>query len=81
MNEIERKKKLLDQGLKQVEVAEAMVKEFGITKDSAVTIVSKMITGAGWYPVYAKWLNDKYGIIIPRPAWLETGRTRMKRAA
>jgi hypothetical protein len=82
MNEKQIKRNLEDRGLKIVDVARAMHKAFpSITRNSAEVMLRQLIAGQRWYPVYAEWLKQNYGITVDKPKWLMPVRERMRQAA
>ncbi len=82
MNEKQIKRHFEDNGLKIADVAREMNTAFpGITEGSADVMLRQLIAGHRWYPVYAKWLTDNYGVIVDKPAYLLPVRERMKAAA
>lgn len=82
MNEKQIKRRLEDNGFRVADVARHLQKDFpAITERSAETMLRRMIAGQGWYPRYAEWFAENYGIVISRPAWLRGVRERMKLAA
>ena len=81
MNELERRTRLLELGKRQIDIAQEMSDEFGITLMSAKVVVSEMISGRDFYPKYAKWLKDKYKIVIERPDWMKPFANRLQQAA
>jgi hypothetical protein len=82
MTEKEIKRKLEDDGLKVVDVARALSKQFPqVGERSAETMLRELIAGRRWFPVYAEWLKRKYGVEVNRPSWLKPVRERMRQAA
>lgn len=82
MTEREIKRKLEDDGYRVIDVARHMETEFPITLNSAESMLRDLIAGLRWFPKYAKWLEDNYGVTCEKPAWLKKGvRERMKQAA
>lgn len=82
MNEKQIKRYLEDRGLKVADVARHMQRDFpSISLTSADNMLRGLISGQRWYPNYAQWLKDNYGITIEKPAWLRPVRERMKIAA
>ena len=81
MSETQIKRTLEDRGLKIIDVARHMAKEFPITEGSAETMLRELIAGTRWFPVYAGWLEDNYGVTVNRPASARPVRERMRQAA
>lgn len=82
MNEKQIKRHFEDNGLKTADVAREMNKAFpDITPGSADMMLRQLIAGHRWYPIYAKWLTDNYGVIVDKPTWLLPVRERMRVAA
>lgn len=82
MNEKQIKRHFEDMGLRITDVAKAMNEQFtGITPGSADVMLRQLIAGHRWYPVYADWLQQKYGVTIDKPTWLLPVRERMRLAA
>lgn len=80
MNEKEIKRSLEDKGLRVADLARDMSKEFDVSEKNADVMLRQLISGARWYPRYADWLSDKYGIVVNRPQWLRPVRERLKAA-
>ncbi len=78
MTENENRQILINKGLRLVDVAEAMHLRFGITVKSANVMLQHLLSEQRWYPVYAKWLAETYGLQIERPAYLRPVRERLK---
>lgn len=82
MNEKQIKRHFEDNGLKIADVAREMNKQFtDITEGSADVMLRQLIAGHRWYPVYAKWLEDQYGVTVDKPSYLLPVRERMRAAA
>lgn len=82
MNEKQVKRFFEDRGLKISDVARQMQAEFPTIKlGSADLMLRQLIAGHRWYPVYADWLKQTYGITIDKPATFKPVRERMKAAA
>lgn len=82
MNERQIKRKLEDDGKRVIDVAKKMQEAFPtITVRSAETMLRNLIAGRVWYPVYAKWLKQNYGIDVDVPKPYRDVRERMKLAA
>jgi hypothetical protein len=83
MNEKQIKRHLEDNGLRVADVAVELQKQFGTINSiqTADTMLRQLIAGHRWYPVYAKWLADNYGVIVEKPEWLKPVRERMRIAA
>lgn len=82
MNEKQIKRHFEDNGLKIADVAREMNKQFtGITEGSADVMLRQLIAGQRWYPVYAQWLTETYGVVVDKPAYLLPVRERMRQAA
>lgn len=81
MKEKEIKRKLEDDGLRVIDVAREMQKAFPITIGSSEVMLRDLIAGKRWFPVYATWLRENYGIIVEKPSWLLPVRERMRQAA
>lgn len=83
MTEREIKRHLEDNGFRIADLAVELQKQFGgvSTIQSADTMLRQLIAGHRWYPVYAKWLGDNYGVIVEKPSWLRPVRERMRQAA
>lgn len=82
MNEKQIKRHFEDHGLKIADVARTMVEAFpGIAEASADTMLRQLIAGQRWYPVYAAWLSDEYGVTVDKPSYMLPVRERMKLAA
>lgn len=81
MNEKQIKRKLEDSGLRVVDVARAMHQAFPITIGSSETMLRELIAGRRWFPVYADWLQETYGITVDKPSWMKPVRERMRQAA
>ena len=82
MNEKQIKRKLEDQGLKVVDVAAEMHKDFPhLTRGSAEVMLRQLIAGQRWYPIYVEWFKANYNITIDRPSSLKPVRERMRQAS
>ena len=83
MNEKQIKRHLEDNGIRVADIAVELQKQFHnvSTIQSADTMLRQLIAGHRWYPVYAAWLHDNYGVIVEKPEWLKPVRERMRRAA
>lgn len=80
MAEKDIKRKLEDQGVRVVDVARQLAKDFGIKENSATTMMREMIAGKSWFQKYAVWFEQNYQIKIPRPNHLRPIRERMRAA-
>lgn len=83
MKEREIKRALEDNGIKVIDVARHMHRDFknAITERSAESMLRRLIAGQGWYPVYAEWFNRNYGkykVKIEKPDWVKSVRARMR---
>ena len=68
MTEKQIKRFFEDKGLLIVDVAVEMNRAFPkITKGSAEVMLRELIAGRRWYPKYADWLFDEYGVRPDRP--------------
>lgn len=82
MNEKQIKRHFEDRGMKIVDVAKAMQAAFPtITPGSADVMLRQLIAGQRWYPNYANWLEENYGVTVNKPSWLKPIRERMRQAA
>ncbi len=82
MNEKQIKRHFEDMGLKITDVAHQMQAAFpSITIGSADVMLRQLIAGQRWYPVYAQWLKDAFGIKVEKSSTILPVRERMRRAA
>ncbi len=81
MNEKEIKRNLEDRGLRIADLARELATERDINVRSADIMLRDLISGRRWYPVYAKWLKDRYQIGLVCPPPFLSARERMKAAA
>ena len=83
MTEREIKRHLEDNGYRIADLAVELQKQFGSvsTIQSADTMLRQLIAGHRWYPIYAQWLADNYGVTVDKPSWLKPVRERMRAAA
>lgn len=82
MNEKQIKRHFEDNGLKIADVAREMQTAFpDITIGSADVMLRQLIAGNRWYPIYAQWLFESYGVTIDKPAHIAPIRERMMRLA
>lgn len=78
MTEKQIKRFFEDKGMLIVDVAKAMHEAFPtITAGSAEVMLRELLAGRRWYPRYAKWLADTYGVQIDRPKWMQSVRQRL----
>jgi hypothetical protein len=82
MTEKEIKRHLEDRGLKVSDVVRA-VQEANPTLSERYldTAIRNLIAGRQWLPVYAKFLEATFGIVVDRPVWAQNVRERMRLAA
>lgn len=80
MNEKEIKRHLEDNGLRVADLARDLSAEFGVSEKNADTMLRQLIAGGRWYPRYAAWLKENYGVIVNRPAWAMPVRERLRAA-
>lgn len=81
MNERQIIEKLKDQGKKVADLATELAAEYGVKETSADNMLRQLIAGQRWYPVYATWLKNNYGVTVEKPSWLLPVRERMRLAA
>ncbi|MEO8649166.1 MAG: hypothetical protein ABI539_08375 [Acidobacteriota bacterium] len=81
MSEIQIKRFFQDRGLKLIDVARELAKQFSVTEASADVMLHDLLAGRRWYPVYATWLKETYGITFLRPVDRQPVRERMRQAA
>lgn len=81
MNERQIKRKLEDDGKRISDLVRDLEADFPITLGSANTMLRDLIAGKRWFPVYAKWLEKKHGIVVDVPKPYRDVRERMKIAA
>ena len=81
-NERQIKRKLEDDGYRVSDLARHLHKDFPtVTERSADAMLRRLIAGQAWYPTYAAWLQENYGVIVAKPKWAKGVRERMKLAA
>lgn len=81
MSEIQIKRFFQDRGLRLVDVARRLAESFPVKETSAEVMLHQLISGHRWYPVYADWLRDTYGVSIEKPKRLKPVRERMQKLA
>lgn len=80
MNSFQIKVFMLENGLTITSMAEDLADEKR-KKSSLQVMISDLIYGRRFYPGLAKELNEKFGLVINRPAQFESARKIVQKAA